>query len=119
MQRGEGAGRAVEHQPHGLADVLDGFAQIHVGTDEQDAVAGHGALPDHLQRRLPTGVNLHGREPLEQVDSPWKFDHDYFACAVFHLVDNKANKTHKDKEGKTAFEHAVFAGNEEIINLLK
>lgn len=35
------------------------------------------------------------------------------------LLENKVNKTHKDNEGKTAFEHAVFSGNEEIINLLK
>jgi ankyrin repeat protein len=27
--------------------------------------------------------------------------------------------THKDNNGKTAFEHAVLSGNEEIINLLK
>lgn len=35
------------------------------------------------------------------------------------LVQNNADKSHKDKEGKTAFEYAAFAGNEEIINLLK
>jgi ankyrin repeat protein len=35
------------------------------------------------------------------------------------LLENKVDKTHKDKDGKTAFEHAVFSGNEEIINLLK
>jgi len=35
------------------------------------------------------------------------------------LLENKVNKIHRDKEGKTAFEHAVFSGNEEIINLLK
>ena len=35
------------------------------------------------------------------------------------LLENKANKLLLDKEGKTAFEYAVFAGNEEIINLLK
>ena len=35
------------------------------------------------------------------------------------LIENKVDKNHKDLEGKTAFEYAVFSGNEEIINLLK
>jgi ankyrin repeat protein len=35
------------------------------------------------------------------------------------LLENNADKTHKDNDGKTAFEHAVFSGNSEIINLLK
>jgi len=35
------------------------------------------------------------------------------------LLKHKADKTLKDKNGKTAFEFAVFSGNEEIINLLK
>ena len=39
--------------------------------------------------------------------------------AVKVLLQNKADKTKIDKQGKTAFEYAVFSGNEEIINLLK
>jgi uncharacterized protein len=35
------------------------------------------------------------------------------------LLKNNVDKSHKDKQGKTAFEHATFSGNEKIINLLK
>jgi uncharacterized protein len=35
------------------------------------------------------------------------------------LLKNKADQSHKDKQGKTAFEYAAFSGNEKIINLLK
>lgn len=35
------------------------------------------------------------------------------------LLKYNADKTHKNNEGKTAFEFAVFSGNEAIINLLK
>jgi ankyrin repeat protein len=38
---------------------------------------------------------------------------------VFKTNKNNADKTIKDKNGKTAFEFAVFSGNEEIIKLLK
>jgi len=41
------------------------------------------------------------------------------AAIIKLLLENKVDKTHKDKSDKTAFEHAVFSGNEEIINLLK
>ena len=39
--------------------------------------------------------------------------------AVKLLLKYKADLQHKDKEGKTAFEFAVFTSNEEIINILK
>jgi ankyrin repeat protein len=35
------------------------------------------------------------------------------------LLKARASKTITDAKGRTAFEHAVFGGNEEIINLLK
>ena len=35
------------------------------------------------------------------------------------LLLHNANKLLLDKEGKSAFEYAVFTKNEEIINLLK
>ncbi len=38
---------------------------------------------------------------------------------VRKLVTAGANKVLKSKQEKTAFEYAVFSGNEEIINLLK
>ena len=39
--------------------------------------------------------------------------------AVKLLLKYKADIEHKDKEGKTAFEFAVFTNNDEIINILK
>lgn len=39
--------------------------------------------------------------------------------AVKLLLKYKADIKRKDKEGKTAFEFAVFTNNEEIINILK
>ncbi|MEO8235205.1 MAG: ankyrin repeat domain-containing protein [Flavobacterium sp.] len=39
--------------------------------------------------------------------------------AIKLLLKYKADIEHKDKEGKTAFEFAVFTNNEEIINILK
>ena len=39
--------------------------------------------------------------------------------AVMLLLQKKADKTKIDAKGKTAFEYAVFSGQEEIINLLK
>jgi ankyrin repeat protein len=39
--------------------------------------------------------------------------------AVQLLLQKNADKTKIDAKGKTAFEYAVFAGQEEIINLLK
>jgi len=35
------------------------------------------------------------------------------------LLDHKANKNIKDKQGKTAFEYAVITKNELIINQFK
>jgi len=35
------------------------------------------------------------------------------------LLRFHVDKSHHDKQGKTAFEYAVFSKNEEIINLLK
>ena len=35
------------------------------------------------------------------------------------LLKYKADLQHKNKDGKTAFEFAVFTNNEEIINILK
>ncbi|SFQ74427.1 ankyrin repeat domain-containing protein [Flavobacterium akiainvivens] len=35
------------------------------------------------------------------------------------LLTYKADKKHKDNEGKTPYDHAVFGNNTEIINLLK
>ena len=39
--------------------------------------------------------------------------------SVAFLLSHNADKTKLDSKGKTAFEYAVFSGNEEIINLLK
>lgn len=39
--------------------------------------------------------------------------------AIKLLLKHKAEIQHKDKDGKTAFEFAVFTNNEEIINILK
>lgn len=39
--------------------------------------------------------------------------------AVLLLLQKNADKTKIDAKGKTAFEYAAFAGQEEIINLLK
>jgi hypothetical protein len=38
---------------------------------------------------------------------------------IMLLLQKKADKALVDSKGKTAFEYAVFSGNEEIINLLK